>query len=386
MSTEAAIDTDVIPDADTPPNEDFGGALDRWEEANKAAQPTEPSKPVAKAADETTKTGIPDELMSDGKKAPEVDPDETLLTDKPTGPIKHDHFERLQAKARRDIEAARKELDEYKVKVKEFEGRTGQPDEKTKAELESIRKEKAEFEAELERLAFERSPQFKKQFIARETATVERAKKAFTDAGGDVSLLPEIMAASGARRFQLLDDLDISQSAKHYLITTLSEHDAIQSEKTEALSQSRERLTAYEQEQQAEREAHQAKRTSDLSKLMDDVLTRTASEFAPLRKVEGNAAWNAEVDERMARVRRIAIGESNDKEILEVVARGVAAERIDQMFQTVRDENKKLREKIAGLEAASPSTANGHATTALNANETPEDRWERAQAAAMGNR
>lgn len=383
MSTETAEIEDQIDTSNVGPAipDDIGPAADRWEEAQKAA--TAPAaKADAKVEAKPNDSGIPDELLSG--KAKEVDPDAGILDNEPTGPIKHEHFKKVQAYSKAQIAAAKKENEEMAARIKEIDGRGS--DDKTKAELEQLRKDRAEMESELERLAFERSPRFQKQFVAREKATIDRATKAFTDAGGEASLLPEILAATPARRFAMLDELEMSGSGKQYVISVLSEHDAIQSEKAAALSESRERLSQWQNEDKAQQEAAASQRTVEMKKLLDRTIIETATEFEPFRKVDGNDKWNAEVDERITEVHRIAVGESTEKEIVQKIARGVAADRIHQMFRTVRDENTKLKERIASLEAAQPGAGGRAPAVNGNADETPEQRWERNQANAMTGR
>lgn len=383
MSTASADIDDQIDTTNVGPviPDDIGPAADRWEQAQKAATAPPAEKPDAKVdLPKKDDNGIPDELLGDKPKA-EVDPDANLLDAEPVGPLKHENFKKVQARAKQEIAAAKKEAADMAAKIKEFEGRGS--DDKTKAEIDQLRKDRQEMEAALERLAFERSPKFQKQFVAREKATLDRATKAFTDAGGEAALLPEILAASPARRFAMLDELEISASGKQYVISVLSEHDAIQSEKAAALAESRERLNQWETEEKAQQEAAASQRTVEMKKLLDRTIIETAAEFEPFRKVDGNDAWNAEVDARIAEVTRIAVGESTEKEIIQKIARGVAADRIHQMFKTVRDENKALRARNAELEAAQPGAGGRAPAVNGNANETAEDRWERAQAAAM---
>lgn len=385
MSTETALIDEQIDTTNVGPTipDDIGPAADRWEEAQKAATVAPTAKADVKVETKKDDSGIPDELLSE--KAKEVDPDADLLDAEPVGQLKHDNFKRVQAKAKKEIAAAQKERDDLAAKIKEFEVRG--TDDKTKFKLEQLEKDLSERDSELERLAFERSPRFQKQFVAREQATVARAKQALVDAGGDAALLDEILAAKGPRRFALLDELDTqSASARQYLITALSEHDAIQSEKAAALGESRERLTQWQNEDKAQQEAAASQRTVEMKKLLDRTIIETATEFEPFRKVEGNDKWNAEVDERIAEVHRIAVGESTEKEIVQKIARGVAADRIHQMFRTVRDENTKLKERIASLEAAQPGAGGRAPAINGNADETPEQRWERNQANAMAGR
>lgn len=314
------------------------------------------AKPVEKVA--AADDGLPPELL--GKPAAvSTEPDiDSLLNEEVKGQIKGENFRRLREGSKKEIERLRGETAQLKADLEKRNGM--EAPEPLLNELKSLKQAKADMEAELERTAFERSPKFKEKFIAQE----DRIKAQLVRAGKDYELsdddIAALSSASGKRRGQMIEDMEISQTAKGDLAALLRQKDMLDDEKASALNQSREQLTAYQREQKEQREAQQAREAAEETRILAETREKARQTMLGFKPIPGNTKWEAE---RTAREERVAsrLQASTVPELIEAFHLAedhpVLRKVVTAQEKTIAD----LTEKVARLTAAGPGGGAGPA-------------------------
>lgn len=369
--SETDIDAPVDTGHDPVANFEANLARVNARESGKPAETPAPEAPKVEPA--TKKDGAPDVFMRE--EAPKADDDARLLDESPKGPVKHEHFSRVQTLAKERIAAAQAEAADLRAKLAEFEARGADP--KTKAELDQIRKERDDYEARLEREAFERSPKFQREFVAKESAIIKRAERYLADAEADPGVLRDIASLSGKRRIEAIENLDIPATSKGLLTAAVAELDALKDARDEALNSSKELRTQWESEAQAKAQADQERVKAEESRVFEAVSKKVAAVFEPFKEVEGHPEWNAEVKANREKAQQFFSGDVSLDEMAEIVHYGVGGKRMHEMFHMARKENSELRAQVAALQAAQPGAGDSRQTQNKPLEEmTPEQRWE----------
>lgn len=304
--------------------------------------------------------GLPPELL--GKPAaPVVSPEEEfdkLVSEPPKGQIKSEQFKQVQAGAKKEVERYRAELAALKADLEKRNGM--EAPEPLLNELKTLKQAKADMEAELERAAYERSPKFKEKFVAAE----ERLKAQITRAGKDYELsdddIASLSSASSKRRGQMIEDMDISQTAKGDLAALLRQKDMLDDEKASALSQSREQLTAYQREQKEAREEQQAREQAEETRILAETREKARQTMLGFKPIPGNPKWEAE---RTAREERVAsrLQASTVPELIEAFHLAEDHPILRRVVTAQERTIAELIEKVARLTAAGPGGGAGPA-------------------------
>lgn len=344
---------------------------------------------LAPAADE-----FPAEVL-EGKPSPAApDPeaeekaDMELIKQRPTGQIKHDHFETVQKAAQRRVDAANAKATKHLAELETARKTSGKPSEEDAKAIELTRKERDELKAELQRVAYERTPEFRERYTDRETNIRQLAEAAAKDAGIDPKLIANAMAASGKHRFEILESAEPSLTAGTlaYVSNLLATYDQVQIEKSSALSQSKERYASYQQQEQAQAKAQEAERKQREEAAFDGALKKLSAQFEPFRKVEGNEPWNKGIDDDIAAARKLYNdGNASEEELAEVALTAIGAKKLHKMFKTLQARYNALAQKNAELTAAGPQV-NGtgqHRTSADDSHLTEEQRSMRIYEESM---
>lgn len=300
-------------------------------------------EPEPKAKEEVkTEQEIPDSLIT-GKTE---DPDEALMRETPKGPLKHENWSRLQKKAQ-----------EWEAKAREFEEKLKNPTipETFKNDFETTKAKLAEREAELERFAVERSPKFKELFTNKESAIKETFNATAKDLQIDEDQAQVIFNSKGKKRYELIDDLDIPQSAKSDLTVMLRQKDELGSQKESFLSKSREELNAWEESNKAESDAQLAKLKAHEDRIFESKLSELTKSLPTLQKIEGNEKWNAVVDQNIAEAKRFFSGQITAEEAADYAIAGATAKQVFKMFEVARERLQAANEELARLKAAAPT-------------------------------
>lgn len=349
-------------------------------------------QPAAKAE---VKSEFPDEILL-GKKdeKPSEDEDDKVLKERPTGQIKHDHFDRLQQAANRKVEAKAAEALALKTELETLRVKASAPDEQTTKTLAELRTEADKYKEELSKVAFERHDPGYQKVIKQQDAFRSLAMEAAKAAGSDEKVVEAAFRIGGVRGLALIRDSDIDVDTKSYINSQLGQHDQKELERQEMVAGSK---AALEQEaqraavQRTQREAHFQKiETEATERVRKEMETKLPS----LQKVEGNEEWNTKVVEAThRRAKEILDFRSDDPAVVAEFASRNAylqanAEVVDRMNTVYREKINALIKENAALKGGSPhingngnQTKSGRDTSKLS----PEDQLKASFEDAMAN-
>lgn len=357
------------------------------------APPAPTPDPAARPAPDKA-PDVPPEFLGIMKEPVAPDPNAELLKERPKGRINHDNFEKLQIYANKKIEELTQSVAERDSKLAEVEASRGKPSEELTKQMAAIQQERDDYLQRLERHAVTDSPKFKQQFTDRESAIAGRLAERAKELGVDADAVENALRSPFKRRMEMIDSLEIGETAKSALAHIMEQHDAVQQEKGAFLSQSHEQLTAWQKEQQAAAEAHDKQRSEVESRVFKEVSEGMRTRFAPFQRVEGNAAWNAQAEALEAEAAKYYNGQVPLKDLAEVVHYGLGARVLEEkIIPALRAQNKALSEENARLKVGQPSAngaqPNGRVGQPDQSHMTSEERamdtFRRAQAGALNN-
>lgn len=299
---------------------------------------------------------IPDEILGITK-APVVDELDKLLTEEPKGHVKNENFKNLQAKAKARIEAEQAEKAQIRKELEEVRSKLNADfvPEKVQKRLEQAESLLKEREEELGKLAVERSPMFKERFTKRKDSLSVQLEKTIEQLGLDKNVSKQLIHSDLKKRVEILDNLELTASGQGYITSLLQQHDQVSSEEGDFLSDWQTKKAQMEQEEAALSDAQKAKRKEMEDRTFEATREAMSKTFAPLRKIEGNDAWNAGVDEAIATAKRFYDGQFTDEQFSEIVLAGAGAKRLGAMYERLKGMYDETARENASLKAASPS-------------------------------
>jgi len=361
-----ALDTlmSQVPDG-TPQSFTEAAVMERWKDGfpeNKENPETpspeakEPPKQEKKAeVTEAKKGDLPDSLLGIEPQKKDEEPD--LISAEPSGPLKHENYKKLQAQAKAKIEAEQARYTSLQKELEEIKGKFTPdyvPDE-IKTKLDTETKRRTELEERLGRIAVEHTDAFKERFTNKQNGIITSLKETGKDLGINADVIDQLLASSGKRRFDILEDVDANTTAKAYLTSLLKDHDQLQIEKSQYLDEwkvNSEKLTAKEQ---AEKDSELARMKDREDRAFEQATGKHRKTFALFQKIEGNEDWNAQVDAREAKAKELFNADWTPELVSEVVLAAVAAEPMYKAFETVRSQLIEARTELQKYKAAGPS-------------------------------
>jgi hypothetical protein len=342
--------------------------MERWKEG--FAPKTEPEPEVtpnpepkvatpkkeepAKAKDESE---IPESVL--GIKAPVKKEAEELdlLTAEPTGPLKHENYKKLQAQARARVEAEKAARDKIVAEFEEYKGKykADAVPEDFKKRHDEISARLTQREEELAKIAVERSDMFRERFTNKQSSIVQSLKKTGEELEIKQDTISQLLAASGKRRFEILEEIDATSSAKAYLTSLLKDHDQLEADKETFLSDWKSKAAEMEETERQRADAQKARMKEHEDKLFDEKWNELSGKLSALQRVEGNDKWNAGIDQIKAEAKRYMEGDFEPGEFAHNIIAGLTAERIGAINQVLHSKLNTALAEIENLKAASPS-------------------------------
>lgn len=332
------------------------GFAPKPEPAVEAAPVVETPKTEATPAPSAKSDDIPDEILGIAK-TPVVDELDKLLTEEPKGHVKNENFKNLQAKAKARIEAEQAEKAQIRKELEEVRSKLNADfvPEKIQKRLEQAESLLKEREEELGKLAVERSPMFKERFTKRKDSLSVQLEKTIEQLGLDKNVSKQLVHSDLKKRVEILDNLELTASGQGYITSLLQQHDQVSSEEGDFLSDWQTKKAQMEQEEAALSDAQKAKRKEMEDRTFEATREAMSKTFAPLRKIEGNDAWNAGVDEAISTAKRFYDGQFTDEQFSEIVLAGAGAKRLGAMYERLKGMYDETAKENASLKAASPS-------------------------------
>lgn len=374
-SIETPNDNSVPAKSDTPallgadPKETFRNAMraeaDR-EGARSAKADPEPPTPEAKPAPKADAPAevpkpaaddIPESLLKPAtpkaEEAPTDDVPPELHGNTSKSVREHfakqgEHYKAKLAKTGEEMAALRKELEGARAS-------NGKPSAEHLLALEAIKKERDDYLARLERVAYQESPAFQEKFTAREERLRGVAEKIFEDVGADKAILSQALAMSGKRRDEFLDEQEtLGSTTKARLASVLGQLDVLAEERTADIATSREKLASMRAAEAAEQKAEEERRAAEDKAILEEVLKTARETTIGLREVPGNDAWNSGVKDRIAKIYELSFGNNDTKTLMEFAVAAVNAQVTDRINQKLMERVATLEAKLNGMSAVEP--------------------------------
>lgn len=330
-------------------------------------------------ADPNASVAVPDALVVPPVEKPPVSPLDEIEGMEPGTKIKPEqatHFKQLKEKAKSTISKLLEENATLKsrpaeaVDVKPYE-------EKLTAAEQRI----AEKEAEIERIAFEQSPKYQ-AFLSKEQVNVDAAKSYLEGTDIDPDVIERAAKATGAKRLNVLREAGLDAEIIAAVSPHLSTIDGVRAERNAALENRKTIQAQWESEQRTAHETQTAQQKAAQDRVYTDTLNRLMQEVPTLKKVDGNEAWNKQIDADIARGKDAFGGSKSLEELAELAALGAHARSIISANKTLSEKLNTALAQLAKLTAASPNGGSLHQQGRVTAQ---GERWSASAAAARFN-
>ena len=275
-------------------------------------------------------------------------------------PKAYANWNELRAKHEQDVAELTKEVSTWKEKAESVK-----PDEALKArndELEALNKE---YSDRIALVDIQTHPEYQRRFVQQRNGIIEGAVEIARDAGLDVSALREAMNLTGATRVRALDDIlesIESPTVKGDVQKAISQVNELDRMKALTLAKA---ATNMEQLRKEEAIAQQRSMTEGLArqgKLLDGIVKQLGDKKMPFfMRVEGNDAWNQELDADIAMARKIALESSDEVPMIGSIIMGVRGLRMQETVIAQYRTIGRLQKELSQYKSAEPNL-NGQRT------------------------
>lgn len=328
---------------------------DEMEKAEKTAAKEEKTA-TEPPAQPNTGLSVPADLLGEppAAKVPDAIAEiDAMVLPKNAKPEQVASFSKLKDAAKRSIEEAHKRVAELETKTSD--GTTKAEIESAQTRAQAAEARALELEERLNRTAFEKSDTFKSQFTDRETAAIEGAKSYLEGTEISPGVIDMALHAQGAKRVQILKNAGIDSETIALISPNLTNYDNLQRDKTRELDGWKAKADAMQQQETAQVEKTKAQKVAEEDRAWTGALTLAQSSLLPLRKSEGNDAWNAQVDAvaQRAKEKFNGIGASV-QQMAEIMLKGEAYDILDGIVKDLVNDLNASRAENTKLKSARP--------------------------------
>lgn len=345
-----------------------------------ATQDLEKKKASEVKKETKNETGIPDEILGLEKKQEKPEDEwETLHNEEIKGHVKNENYKKYREATGKKIssieaekQALKKEYEDYKSKFGE-----GKVPESVTKELETYRVKLKEREDELGKLAVERSPVFKEKFTDKQDSLLKQIKKA----GDDLELdsATQLVGMSLKKRLEVLSNSELSPAAQGHIISLLQQNDQLESAKEEYLADWENKKAQMDQEQARLADSRKADLKKHEEKIFASTIAEMAEKFSPLKEIKDNEKWNATRESIIQKAKAMYEGEFETAEFAKTVLAGHAAEALNEINQNLIKLYRETKAELESLKAANPDVTGQH-TNGEIADGKSKDRFQRHDA------
>lgn len=236
-------------------------------------------------------------------------------------------------------------------------------------EVKSLREKVQEYETELERAGFERSPTYRKLLNSQKGA-LDAAKSHLEGTEVSPTIIDVAAGLRGPRRAAALREAGMDAETIALISPFLAQHDMIGNDRETAMGQHKELQAQWDSQQKTLAEREESKVKAEEMRTFQTVHKIASKSYAPFQKVDGNEQWNAQVDALLVEAEAIYNGSLPLEKLADAAHAAVAYKVADKIMTSQRATIKDLREQLSKLTAAQPKAAesNGHVAPAQNGN------------------
>lgn len=260
-----------------------------------------------------------------------------------------------EQKARKIEQEQQQAAAELKKQIAELSAKAAAPKDD---DTEKLRKELERLQEVVTKNDLLNHPAFKDTYDAPIANEMEEMKKLVAAENAEelsqIAMLPDSKKRK-ERIKELVDGLDDLDRIK--VLTSIAKVDELNTKKSKELNNWKENRVHLEAKEIEKRQVEQAAMANQQKVAWNNamaVITSPDKGLEVFRKLDGNDAWNARVDARIAQVQQQLSGDVPSERIMEMAARSVAAEEYRKMFLAQRILVNKLSEELASLKQAQP--------------------------------
>lgn len=321
---------------------------DKAESSAESAPEAEAKEPPAEQEPEASNFADAFKRATNDEKAPAEKPQEV----EPGEPEP-----KSESRAAGDFKALKQERDTAKQEVESLRSRLKELEDKdVNAILEDVQKERDDLSERLKLAAIERHPDFHRKYNDRVASNIEQAKKVVGEEHAErVEKL--LRMEDGDYRSAALEDLfgELPASKAAIMGAVLQRIGEVRAERDAALSNADETYRSIVEQQDAQQQAALKE-----SNVLFDEIGSEASNLEAYQLRDNDEQWNAEVQRRTDLARSIFTGNNDVRELARASYMAAAAPFYRASLGESLEVNRRLREQLGGVNAASPSvTSNG---------------------------
>lgn len=233
-----------------------------------------------------------------------------------------------------------------------------------KEEHEKLKAEHADMLKTIELIGVERSPQFQAKYVTGRNKLVDEAAKKVTKAGGSPEKFRAALELEGRARYDAIEEaLDGAPAfVANQLAAAVSQIEALDEEKTEALQNGKGKLTEWAEQETAKQREEGAKMVAAREARFAELVPALAQDVLFLRRVpdgsEGAEEWNKIVDEVVNGGKEFLFNASNFDDFAAAAMKSRAYDKLQGLFLKTREENLALTAQLAELMDSEPGAAN----------------------------
>jgi hypothetical protein len=249
-----------------------------------------------------------------------------------------------------------------KQKIADLENQLKQAQATPKApeDYDTLKKQVSEYSTELERLALERHPEFRKQFGQQMDMLDGAAKKLVGNLNGTITeqeftALLSAPASDGKtnRINELIEGASPLVASK--IANLVSNYEQLNDQRSAMLAKHSETLKQLDMNQRAEMQQRLEREQLGFEQVVNDA----SSQFEYLKPVEGNDAWNNLVNTIKGKAKALYFQEKDPATLMRATVLAAMAEPYRNAFLLMKAQNQKLQAQIDEIEKAAPGFDGG---------------------------
>jgi DNA repair exonuclease SbcCD ATPase subunit len=290
------------------------------------------------------------------------------LTNKPDAPPVPDETERQideglkKGDKTEGIQHLRSAYEGSKQKISDLENQLKQLRDAPKApeDYETLKKQVTEYSTELEKVALERHPEFRRKF-GDQISTLDAAAKKLV--GGLTSqVTPEeftalLAAPSSDAKTSRINELieGATPLVASKVANLVTNYETLQDQKSAMLSQHSETLKQLDMQQRASAQERMEREQRGFEQIVGDL----SQEYEYLKPVEGNPAWNEVVNKIKGQAREIYFSSKDPVTLMQASLKAPMADYYRKAYHLAWNKAQELEGRLAEIEKAAPNFDSG---------------------------
>ena len=285
-------------------------------------------------------------------------------------PKASERFKAIEAKAWESEQTARKlaaereaETSALKKQLDELAKKAATPPDTSEAE--KLKKQIEEMDAIIKQRDLLEDPRFKAHFDGRIDSELEEMKKLVSADNADELAQLVLLPESKKRKERIKDMVDgLDDLDRIKVLRRIDNVDELKSARAKEIADWKNNRIHVEAKKLEDQKTQQEKDRLKLEATQKEAwslglnsITSPERGLEVFRKLEGDDAWNAKVDSRLATVQKVLASELRPDQLVEIAARSVAVDDYRKMFLAQRMLIQKLSTELASLKTVQPDAA-----------------------------